>query len=54
MAEYIRNIPSFPKSLKIKKRDEDELDERLNALTLNDNSEKNDNKVKKCKKSKKK
>ena len=39
MAKYVQNIPTFPKSSKIKKRDEDEINARFEALNLEESSE---------------
>ena len=53
MAKYVQNIPPFPKSSKIKKRDEDEINEKFSALNLEDFSEDEKKSKKKSKKKKK-
>ena len=53
MAKYVQNIPSFPKSSKIKKRDEDEINEKFNALNIEEISEEEKKSRKKSKKKKK-
>ena len=53
MAKYVQNIPTFPKSSKIKKRDEDEIHEKFMALNLEESSEDETKSKKKSKKKKK-
>ena len=42
MSNYIINIPTFPKSLKIKKREIDEIEEKIKCLALDDDSSDNE------------
>ena len=53
ISEYVTKIPTFPKSLKIKKSDEEELWENFDNLNLEDSDEDEEFKPKKAKRTKK-